>query len=210
MPVIKAVTGMPPFSRLWFQLQDWGFSFAGMDGVRYTLHPSSQTSRGASPWTLGRRARLLLWDCAWAALCRWTPKPANPWRLLILRAFGATIKGSPFVHPRARIQIPWNIELRDQACVGDRANLYSVDRILLAEGAVVAQEAYLCAATHAFEDPNLPLLSAPIEIQRGAFVGARAFVLPGLVVGAGAVVGACSVVTRNVAAGARVKGNPAA
>jgi putative colanic acid biosynthesis acetyltransferase WcaF len=181
-----------------------------MDGVRYTLHPSSQTARGASPWTLGRRVRLLLWEYAWGALCRWTPKPANPWRLLVLRAFGATIKGAPFVHPRARIQIPWNIELRDQACVGDRANLYSVDRILLAEASVVAQEAYLCAATHAFEDPNLPLLSAPIEIQRGAFVGARAFILPGIVVGEGAVVGACSVVTRNVAPGATVKGNPAA
>jgi len=180
-----------------------------MDGVKYTPHPSSRASLGASPWTPGVRARLLLWDCAWAILCRWTPKPANPWRLLVLRAFGATIAGTPFVHQRARIQIPWNIALGDRASVGDRANLYSVSRVALGERAVVAQEAYLCAATHDFNDENLPLLSAPIEIGARAFVGARAFILPGVTIGEGAVVGACSVVTRDVPPRAMVKGNPA-
>jgi putative colanic acid biosynthesis acetyltransferase WcaF len=128
---------------------------------------------------------------------------------MVLRLFGARIRGRPFVHQRARIQIPWNVELHDRASVGDRANLYSVERILLDETSVVAQEAYLCTATHDFSNPNLPLLSAPIEVHSGAFVGARAFVLPGITIGERAVVGACSVVTHNVAAGARVKGNPA-
>jgi putative colanic acid biosynthesis acetyltransferase WcaF len=180
-----------------------------MEGVHYTPHPSTGRALGASPWTVATRIRLLLWEYAWNVLCSWTPKPANLWRLLVLRAFGARIKGRPFVHQRARIQIPWNVELHDRACVGDRANLYSVERILLDEAAVVAQEAYLCTATHDFGDPNLPLLSAPIEVHAGAFVAARAFVLPGITIGERAVVGACSVVTRNVGAGTCVKGNPA-
>ena len=180
-----------------------------MAEVRYTQHPSTGTSLGASPWTVATRARLLLWEYSWILLCSWTPKPANPWRLLILRAFGARIKGRPFVHQRARIQIPWNVELHNRACVGDRSNLYSVERILLDEDSVVAQEAYLCTATHDFGDANLPLLSAPIEVHSGAFIGARAFVLPGITIGERAVVGACSVVTRDVGAGARVRGNPA-
>lgn len=180
-----------------------------MEGVNYTPHPSTNRALGASPWTVGTRIRLLLWEYAWILLCSWTPKPANPWRLMVLRLFGARIRGRPFVHQRARIQIPWNVELHDRASVGDRANLYSVERILLDETSVVAQEAYLCTATHDFSNPNLPLLSAPIEVHSGAFVGARAFVLPGITIGERAVVGACSVVTHNVAAGARVKGNPA-
>jgi len=142
-------------------------------------------------------------------LCRWTPKPLNPWRLLVLRLFGARIRGKPFVHQRTRIQIPWNVELHDGACTGDRANLYSLDRITLGEGAVVAQEAYLCTGTHDFQDDALPLITAPIIIGRRAFIGARAFVLPGVAIGEKAVVGACSVVARDVPAGARVKGNPA-
>lgn len=162
-----------------------------------------------SPWTLGFRVRMLAWEAAWTVLCYWTPKPLNPWRLAILRIFGARIEGTPFVHQRARIQIPWHVELQDGACVGDRANLYSLDRITLGAGALVAQEAYLCTGTHDLADPEWPLLTAPIMLGERAFVGARAFVLPGVMIGARAVVGAASVVTKDVAPGATVCGNPA-
>jgi UDP-2-acetamido-3-amino-2,3-dideoxy-glucuronate N-acetyltransferase len=47
-------------------------------------------------------------------------------------------------------------------------------------------------------------------VKRGASIGANATILPGLTVGEGAMVGAGSVVTRDVPAGATVVGNPAA
>lgn len=164
----------------------------------------------STPWSLSTRAAALLWEFAWSLLCGWTPKPLNPWRLLVLRLFGARIVGTPFVHQRARMQMPWNVELHDGACVGDRTNLYSLDRITLRAGALVAQEAYLCAGTHDLQDPARPLLTAPIVVGPGAFVGARAFVLPGVTIGERAIVGAASVVTRDVPALATVRGNPAA
>lgn len=177
-----------------------------MNRARFTRR---QAPGRRSPWTVGFRVRMQAWELAWALLCRWTPKPANPWRLLVLRAFGARVEGTPFVHQRARIPIPWHLELHDAACVGDRANLYTLDRIVLERGALVAQEAYLCTGTHDLADPEWPLLTAPITVGERAFVGARAFVLPGLAIGAGAVVGAASVVTKDVPPGARVCGNPA-
>jgi putative colanic acid biosynthesis acetyltransferase WcaF len=152
---------------------------------------------------------MLLWETCWALFCRWTPKPLNPWRLLWLRLFGGLIEGRPFVHQRARIAIPWRLTLRDRACLGDGAHAYSLGPIELQAGATVAQEAYLCAATHAFEDPALPLVTAPIVIGEHAFVGGRAFILPGITVGARAIVGACAVVTRDVPPGTTVAGNPA-
>jgi putative colanic acid biosynthesis acetyltransferase WcaF len=169
----------------------------------------SATERGASPWSLRSRVALLVWEYAWLGLCQWTPKPFNAWRLLVLRAFGAKIKGRPFVHQRARIQIPWNVSLGDGACIGDRAALYSLDKIVVERRAVIAQEAYLCTGTHDFTRDTLPLVTAPVRVMEGAFVGARAFLMPDVTIGSGAVVGACAVVTRNVEAGARVKGNPA-
>lgn len=168
-----------------------------------------QAPGSSSPWSTGRRIKALLWEIAWTALCQWTPKPLNPWRLLVLRAFGATILGTPFVHQRARIQLPWNVELHDRACVGDRTNLYSLDRITVRAGALIAQEAYLCTGTHDLQDAEWPLLTAPIVVGERAFVGARAFVLPGVVIGERAVIGAMSVVPQDVAAGATVRGNPA-
>jgi putative colanic acid biosynthesis acetyltransferase WcaF len=169
----------------------------------------AQATPYESPWTLRQRAAMLLWETCWALFCRWTPKPLNPWRLLWLRLFGARIEGRPFVHQRARIALPWRLTLRDRACLGDRAHAYSLGPIELQAGATVAQEAYLCAATHAFENPALPLLTAPIVIGEHAFIGARAFILPGVTIGARAVVGACAVVTRDVPPGITAAGNPA-
>lgn len=168
-----------------------------------------QKSPYDSPWTLRHRIAMLLWEYCWAVFCRWTPKPFNRWRLLWLRLFGAKIHGLPFVHQRARIQIPWNVTLHDRASLGDRANVYSLGEIEIGARAVVAQEAYLCGGTHDLSDPNLPLQVAKITIGEDAFVAARAFIMPGIAVGARAVVGACSVVTKDVPPSTVVAGNPA-
>jgi len=168
-----------------------------------------QRAPSDSPWTLRQRLAMQLWWWTWALLCAWTPKPLDAWRVAVLRRFGARIGRGVQVHQRARIQIPWNLVMHDRSCLGDRANAYSLGEIEIGEGATVAQEAYLCTGTHAFEREALNLITEKIVIGPGAFVGARAFVLPGITVGAGAVVGACSVVSRDVGPGEIVAGNPA-
>jgi putative colanic acid biosynthesis acetyltransferase WcaF len=172
-------------------------------------HTYAQASPYATPWTGRERVRTQLWEWCWTLFCRWTPKPANAWRLLWLRLFGAKLTGHPFVHPRARVTHPWNLTMLDRACLGDGAHAYALGRIELHEGCTVAQEAYLCTGTHDFSSPALALQTAPIVVGRQAFVGLRAIVLPGVTLGRGAVVGAGAVVTRNVADGVTVAGNPA-
>lgn len=169
----------------------------------------AQPSAYASPWSTRRRVALLLWSATWTVLCRWTPKPLNPLRLTVLRAFGARLEGTPFVHSRARISQPWHLHMHDRACLGDGAVAYNLGPIEIGTGATVAQEAYLCTGTHDFTLPHLPLQTAPIRIGAHAFIGARAFVMPGVVVGERAIVGAASVVTRQVGNRMIVAGNPA-
>src|SRR5207248_1981694 len=159
-----------------------------------------QSSAFESPWSNGQRALRTLWEFCWFVFCRWTPKPCNPWRLFWLRVFEAKIEGKPFVHSRARIAVPWNLILHDRACLGDRANAYSLGEIEIGARATVAQEAYLSAGTHDFSQPDMPLVAGRIMIGEDAFIGARAFVLPGVTVGAHSIVGACSVVTKDVPA----------
>ncbi|GAB3333743.1 colanic acid biosynthesis acetyltransferase WcaF [Larkinella ripae] len=168
----------------------------------------NQANPYASPWSVKHRIKMLVWEYVWAILCSWTPKPANAWRLFWLKLFGTKIYGSPFVHQRARIQVPWNLILHDHACLGDRANAYSLGIIEIHEHATIAQEAYLCTGTHAFDQAALNLVTAPISIGPHVFVGARAFIMPGVSVGKRAIVGACSVVTKDVAPRKIVAGNP--
>ena len=172
------------------------------------LHTYSQASPYDSPWTRDEQIRMLLWDYAWKILCAWTPKPLNPWRLFVLRGFGARLYGKPFVHQNARIQIPWKLIMHDRACLGDGANAYSLGEIEIGAGATVGQEVYLCAGTHDFADAALPLQTAPIRVGEDAFIGVRAVVLPGVSIGARAVIGAASVVTRDIPENVIAAGNP--
>ena len=169
----------------------------------------TQGSAFESPWSNGDRALRVLWEFCWIVFCIWTPKPLNPWRLFWLRLFNVKMYGTPFVHQRARIAIPWNLTLHDRACLGDRANAYSLGEIEIGARATVAQEVYLDTGSHDFSQPAMPLTIAKITIGEDAFIGARAFIMPGVTIGAHAIIGACAVVTRDVAAGTTVAGNPA-
>jgi putative colanic acid biosynthesis acetyltransferase WcaF len=169
---------------------------------------AQQQSQFDSPWTASERFLRVLWEFCWFVFCVWTPKPFNPWRLFWLRVFDAKIDGTPFVHQRARITVPWNLILHDRACLGDRASAYSLAEIEIGARATVAQEVYLSTGSHDFEKPGMPLTAAKITIGDDAFVGARAFVLPGVTVGPRSVIGACSVVTKDVPADVIAAGNP--
>ena len=165
-------------------------------------------ARYGSPWGMNDRLMRVLWEFAWTVLCSWTPKPLNPWRLFWLRTFGGKVHGTPFVHQRARIAMPWNLTLHDRACLGDRANAYSLGEIEIGAGATVAQEVYLSTGSHDFTQSGLPLVTGKITIGEEAFLGARAFVMPGITIGAGSVIGACAVVTKDVPPGVFAAGNP--
>src|SRR5436309_5879443 len=141
---------------------------------------SEQKSAYDSPWPVSRRFLRVLWEFCWTTFCVWTPKPLNEWRLFWLRVFDAKIDGTPFVHQRARIEIPWNLTLHDRACLGDRANAYSLGEIEIGARATIAQEVYLSSATHDFARQEMPLVVVTITICGAAFVSARAFNLHGV------------------------------
>ncbi len=173
------------------------------------MNPKVQQTAYQGPWPWWTQVVLVLWQLTWLTCCRWTPKFLNPWRIFILKIFGAKLYGLPFIHSSANIQIPWNLTMKHRACLGERANAYSLGRIEILEGATVAQEAYLCTGTHEFSNLALQLIVKKITIEAHAFIGARAMIMPGVKVGKNAVVGAMSVVTKDVPSDQVVAGNPA-
>ena len=50
------------------------------------------------------------------------------------------------------------------------------------ENSVVSQGTYLCAGTHDYQQPDMPLLRPPITIGRGVWIAAQAFIGPGVTV----------------------------
>ncbi len=173
------------------------------------MNPKNQSNQYQNPWPIWTHLVLFIWKFLWVLLCSWTPKVFNPWRLLVLKIFGARISGMPFVHQRARIQITWHLKMHNRACLGERTNAYSLGNIEILEGATIAQEAYLCTGTHDINSSSFQLITQKITIQPNAFVGARAMILPGVSIGNTPVVGPKELETNNVKHNEIFAGNPA-
>ncbi len=72
----------------------------------------------------------------------------------------------------------------------------------------MSQRAFICAGTHDYTKSGHPLITAPIVIGDNAWVAAEAFVHPGVTIGEGAVIGARSVVTKDMPAWTVCAGHP--
>jgi len=165
--------------------------------------------RGLASYTLSNKLVRVLWLVAYVVLFRFSPRPWHWWRSFLLRCFGARIDAECHIYGAARIWAPWNLICHSAACVADTAEIYNPVNVTLGEGAVISQGAFLCAASHDYADPAFPIVKAPITVGKRAWVAARAIVLMGVNVGEGSVIGAGSVVTRDVPPRTVCAGNPA-
>lgn len=165
-------------------------------------------ARAARPYSVREYCGRALWSLA-TPLFRLSPRPCYGWRRWLLRRFGASVGRDVRIHPSTRIVIPWNLTIGDQASLGDRVLVYNLGMVRIGSRATVSHLAHLCAGSHDYQDPRLPLLRMQIEIGADAWVCAQGFVGPGVEIGEGAVVAACAVVTRSVEPWSVVAGNPA-
>lgn len=154
----------------------------------------------------------LAWDVAWLVLARWTPEHSklfNLWRVTLVRMFGAKIGKECVIKSSCEIWQPWKLTLGDYVALSEHVVCYSVDKITIGSQTTVSREAFLCCASHDVTSPIMELTYAPITIGSNVWVAARAIVMPGRKVGAGAVVGTGAVVVADVEPWTVVGGNPA-
>jgi len=154
-------------------------------------------------------AVVLLWWFVQATLFRCSPQPMYGFRRWLLRRFGASVGRGVKVRPTAVITYPWKVAIGDHSWIGDRAELYSLDRIEIGAHCVVSQRSYLCTGSHDMASPVFPLLVKPIRLEDGAWVASDVFVYPGVTLGPMAVAAARSTVLRDIPAEEVHAGMPA-
>jgi putative colanic acid biosynthesis acetyltransferase WcaF len=155
------------------------------------------------------KLRRLLWDTIWLLVFRPTPRWAfHAWRRMVLRAFGAKIGEGSRISPTCRIWAPWNLEIGDYTVLADNVDCYCVGTIKIGSKVAVSQRSFLCTASHRTDSLLRPLTIAPIVIGDHVWVAAESFLHPGVTIGEGAVVGARSVVTRDIPPWQICVGNP--
>ena len=161
--------------------------------------------------SLASKFARVLWSIVWMFLFRPTPRGNifRPWRIFLLKLFGANVKWTSNVLPSCRIWQPWKLTMGDYACLSENVDCYTVDDIVIGAQATVSQGVKLCSASHDISSRIMELTTHPIHIGENAWVAGWSIILPGVTIGEGAVVGAGSVVTKDVEPWSVVAGNPA-
>lgn len=155
------------------------------------------------------RIRRGIWNLFGGFFFRFSPRLMFGWRAMLLRLFGAKLGSGCKIYPKVRIWAPWNLLCEDLVAFADGAEIYNPSPIFFGSHAIVSQGAYVCGATHLYNEPEFRMVSSPMNIGRYAWICARAIVGPGVNVGEGAILGLGSVATKDLEPFGIYAGHPA-
>ncbi len=156
----------------------------------------------------GKRMRLFLWRCFQFPFFVHAPQMLGPLRVLLLRIFGAKIGPACRVSNGVNILMPWNLTLGERSVIGCNTEIHNLASVEIGDHVVLSEYNYLCTSTHDYTHPYFPVQSLPILIDSQVWVAAGCFIGPGITISEGAVIGACSVVTKAMPAWMVCAGNP--
>lgn len=156
-----------------------------------------------------QKLKARVWSIVNSSIFRYSPFFLRSFRVFLLKSFGCKISRGSSISRLARIDFPWNVTIGYLSSIGSNAWIYALDKIEIGDKICVGEEVKLLTGSHDISDRNFRLITKPIKIDNGCWIGTSSTILPGIHIGEGAVIGACSLVTKDVAAWTVVGGNPA-
>ncbi len=111
---------------------------------------------------------------------------------------------------------PENIEIGNNVHIQFGCRFFANGGLKIGEGCIFAHNVQILTRNHNYDSEDLQMIpydsryiEKPVAIGDYCWIGARTTILPGVKIGKGAVIAACSVVTKDVPECAVVGGNPA-
>lgn len=130
-------------------------------------------------------------------------------RAFLLRLFGAKIDWRASVHPKAKIEYPWNLTMGSLSSIGENSWIYAMASITIGEKTCIGKDSYLITGSHNIASNRFELITEPIVIGDGCWLTTGVTILQGVTIGDFSVIAANSTVIKNVEAWTVVGGNPA-
>lgn len=163
--------------------------------------------KSISRFSIKEKIVRIIWNICWFSVA-YLPRPVNILRVGMLRLFGASIGINCLIEPGVKIWIPWNLKIAAYVAIGRYVEIYNYGLVQIDSMTVISQYSYLCTGTHDYTHPHMPLEWEPIIIGSECWIAAGAWVMPGVSIGDGTVIGAKSLVTKSMPAWMVCAGHP--
>lgn len=127
----------------------------------------------------------------------------------LLRLFGARIGKGVVIKPSVNIKFPWKLQVGDHSWIGEEAWIDNLSEVIIGSHVSLSQGCLLLTGSHDHRRERFDFLTAPIILEDGVWICARATVLGGVTCASHSVLTANSVAGSDLAAYTIYKGNPA-
>ncbi len=127
----------------------------------------------------------------------------------ILKMYGAKIGKDVRVKPYTNIKYPWKLIVGDHTWIGEHCWIENLAMVTLGSNVCLSQGSMLLTGNHDYKKVSFDLITQPIIIEDGVWIGAKAMVCPGIHAASHAILSVSSVATKNMDAYSIYQGNPA-
>lgn len=115
----------------------------------------------------------------------------------------------------AQVKMNPYLQLGNRTYIGNHFTALCADKIIIEDDVLIASYVMITTENHGMDPENelvygkQPLMTKPVVIESGAWIGEKVSIMPGVTIGKKAIIGTNSVVTRSVPPYSIAVGNPA-
>ncbi|ANQ47866.1 colanic acid biosynthesis acetyltransferase WcaF [Flammeovirga sp. MY04] len=138
--------------------------------------------------------------------------PYNPIsfsKVFVLRLFGAKIGSRVLIKPSVNIKFPWKLTIGNDVWIGENVWIDNLDQVKIEDNVCISQGALLLCGNHDYTRITFDLITGPITLKAGSWVGAKSVVCPNVILESHSILAVQSVATKNLEKYSIYQGNPA-
>lgn len=170
--------------------------------VDLSLFSVGKFSKGAPIW------KQIIWYFVNAFVVRASWNPFMRIKTGLLRLFGARIGKGLVIKNNVVIKYPWKLSIGNNVWLGENCWIDNLDNVTIGNNVCISQGALLITGNHDYTQFDFPYRNAPIIVEDGVWIGAKAVVTPGVIVRSHSVLTIGTVMTKDTEPYGIYQGNP--
>lgn len=151
----------------------------------------------------------LIWYFINASIVRASWNPFMRIKIILLKWFGAEIGIGLIIKNNVNIKFPWKLSIGNNVWLGENCWIDNLDYVRIGNDVCISQGALLLTGNHDYTKSSFDYRNAPIILEEGVWVGAKAVICPGVCAFSHSILTVGSVATKDMEAWGIYQGNPA-